>query len=141
MNLPEVTLQQLLEAGVHFGHHKKRWNPKMEQYIFGTRNGIHIIDLRLTLPLLYKALEIIHNISSKSGKILFVGTKKQASNFVEDLAKNTNQFFITKRWFGGTLTNWSTISNSIKRLEGLENKILKEEKKLSKKELLNLKRE
>ena len=141
MNLPEVTIQQLLEAGVHFGHHKKRWNPKMEQYIFGVRNNIHIIDLRVTLPLIYKALEILHNISSKSGKILFVGTKKQSSSFVEEIAKNSNQYYITKRWLGGTLTNWNTISNSIKRLDTLEEKISIDEKKLSKKELLNLNRE
>ncbi len=141
MKLPEVSIQQLLEAGVHFGHHKRRWNPKMEQYIFGSRNNIHIIDLRLTLPLLYRALEALYNTSSKSGKILFVGTKKQSSSFVEKLAENTNQFFITKRWYGGTLTNWRTISNSIKRLDNIESKILKDEKKLVKKEMLNLRRE
>ena len=87
MKIPEITIQQLLEAGVHFGHHKKRWNPKMGKYIFGVRNNIHIIDLRLTLPLLYKALESLHQITSKSGKVLFVGTKKQASNSVEEIAK------------------------------------------------------
>ena len=141
MELPEVTIQQLLEAGVHFGHHKRRWNPKMEQYIFGIRNNIHIIDLRLTLPLLYRALEALYNTSIKSGKILFVGTKKQSSNYVEKLAENTNQFFITKRWFGGTLTNWKTISNSIKRLDNIEYKISKDENNLSKKEMLNLRRE
>ena len=141
MNLPNITIQQLLEAGVHFGHHKRRWNPKMEQYIFGIRNNIHIFDLRITLPLLYKALESLYTISSKSGKILFVGTKKQASNLVEETAKSTDQYFITKRWFGGTLTNWNTISNSIKRLENLELKVEKEEKKLSKKELLTLSRQ
>ena len=141
MKLPDITIQQLLEAGVHFGHHKKRWNPKMEKYIFGVRNNIHIIDLRITLPLLNQALESLHKITSKSGKILFVGTKKQASNLVEDIAKKTEQFYITKRWFGGTLTNWNTISNSIKRLESLEKRIREEEQKLSKKELLNLNRE
>ncbi|MBI28695.1 MAG: 30S ribosomal protein S2 [Alphaproteobacteria bacterium MarineAlpha5_Bin11] len=141
MKLPEVNIQQLLEAGVHFGHHKKRWNPKMEQYIFGIRNNIHIIDLRISLPLIYKALEALYSISSKSGKILFVGTKKQTSNFIEEIAKKTNQYFITKRWFGGTLTNWNTISNSIERLKKLEEKIGVEENKLSKKELLNLRRE
>ena len=141
MKLPDITIQQLLEAGVHFGHHKKRWNPKMEKYIFGVRNNIHIIDLRITLPLLNQALESLHKITSKSGKILFVGTKKQASNLVEDIAKKTEQFYITKRWFGGTLTNWKTISNSIKRLELIEKRIQEEEQKLSKKELLTLSRE
>ena len=141
MKLPEISIQQLLEAGVHFGHHKRRWNPKMEQYIFGSRNNIHIIDLRLTLPLLYRALEALYNTSNKSGKILFVGTKKQSSSFVEKLAENTNQFFITKRWYGGTLTNWKTISNSIKRLDNIESKIVKDEKKIGKKEMLNLRRE
>ena len=126
MKLPEVNIQQLLEAGVHFGHHKKRWNPKMQQYIFGVRNNIHIIDLRITLPLLNQALEALYNIAIKSGKILFVGTKKQASSFVENIANSTNQYFITKRWFGGTLTNWKTISNSIKRLDHLEEKIDKD---------------
>ena len=141
MKLPEVNIQQLLEAGVHFGHHKKRWNPKMQEYIFGIRNNIHIIDLRITLPLLNKALEALYNIALKSGKILFVGTKKQASSYVENIANSTNQYFISKRWLGGTLTNWNTISNSIKRLDNLEEKISKDENKISKKELLNLKRE
>ncbi len=141
MKLPEVNIQQLLEAGVHFGHHKKRWNPKMQEYIFGIRNNIHIIDLRITLPLLNKALEALYNIALKSGKILFVGTKKQASSYVENIANSTNQYFISKRWLGGTLTNWHTISNSIKRLDNLEEKISKDENKISKKELLNLKRE
>ena len=141
MKLPEVTIRQLLESGVHFGHHKKRWNPKMEKYIFGVRNNVHIIDLRLTLPLLYSALEFLYKITNKSGKILFVGTKKQASTLVEEIAKKTEQFYITKRWFGGTLTNWSTISKSIKRLELIEKRIKEEEQKLSKKELLTLSRE
>ena len=141
MKLPEVTIQQLLESGVHFGHHKKRWNPRMEKYIFGVRNNVHIIDLRLTLPLLYSALEFLYKTTSKSGKILFVGTKKQASTLVEEIAKKTEQFYITKRWFGGTLTNWSTISKSIKRLELIEKRIKEEEQKLSKKELLTLGRE
>ena len=96
MKLPDITIQQLLEAGVHFGHHKKRWNPKMEKYIFGVRNNIHIIDLRITLPLLNQALESLHKITSKSGKILFVGTKKQASNLVEDIAKKLNNFISLK---------------------------------------------
>tara|TARA_Y100001970_G_scaffold50315_1_gene63677 strand:- start:67722 stop:68585 length:864 start_codon:yes stop_codon:yes gene_type:complete len=141
LKIPDITIQQLLEAGVHFGHHKKRWNPKMEKYIFGTRNNIHIIDLRITLPLLNKSLEALFNIISKSGKILFVGTKKQSSVLVETIANETNNYFITKRWFGGTLTNWKTISNSIKRLESIEKRIHEEQQKLSKKELLTLSRE
>jgi len=141
LKIPDINIQQLLEAGVHFGHHKKRWNPKMEKYIFGTRNNIHIIDLRITLPLLNKSLEALSNIVSKSGKILFVGTKKQSSVLVETVANETNNYFITKRWFGGTLTNWKTISNSIKRLESIEKRIVEEQQKLSKKELLTLNRE
>ena len=120
MNLPEITIEALLEAGVHFGHNVRRWNPKMEQYIFGVRNNIHIIDLRITLPLLNAALVKLHEITSKSGKILIVGTKKQCSQIVKEIALENNQYYINKRWLGGTLTNWKTISNSIKRLEDLE---------------------
>ena len=141
MKIPNITIQQLRESGVHFGHHKKRWNPKMEKYIFGIRNNIHIIDLRITLPLLNSSLEALYNIINKSGKVLFVGTKKQSLNLVEKIALETGNFFITKRWFGGTLTNWKTISHSIKRLELIEKRISEEEQKLSKKELLTLSRE
>jgi len=141
LKIPDINIQQLLEAGVHFGHHKKRWNPKMEKYIFGVRNNIHIIDLRITLPLLNQSLEALFKIISKSGTILFVGTKKQSSDLVEKIAQETDNYYITKRWFGGTLTNWKTISNSIKRLEVIEKKIIEEEQKLSKKELLTLSRE
>ena len=124
MNLPSVTIEQLLEAGVHFGHNIRRWNPKMSQYIFGVRNKIHIIDLRITLPLLNQSLEALFKIISKSGTILFVGTKKQSSDLVEKIAQETDNYYITKRWFGGTLTNWKTISNSIKRLEVIKKKII-----------------
>ena len=117
MNLPNITIEQLLEAGVHFGHNIRRWNPKMEQYIFGVRNKIHIIDLRITLPLINTALTKLHETVSKSGKILIVGTKKQSSGMVESISTETKQFFVNKRWLGGTLTNWKTISNSIKKLE------------------------
>ena len=120
MNIPEVTIEQLLEAGVHFGHNIRRWNPKMEQYIFGVRNKIHIIDLRITLPLINSALVKLHETVSKSGKVLIVGTKKQCSSVISDIASETNQFYVNKRWLGGTLTNWKTISNSIKKLEELE---------------------
>lgn len=142
MNLPEVTIEQLLEAGVHFGHNIRRWNPKMEQYIFGVRNKIHIIDLRLTLPLINSALVKLHEVVSNSGKVLIVGTKKQCSSVIMDIATETDQFYVNKRWLGGTLTNWKTISNSIQKLEDLEI-LLKDDKSniLSKKELLNKSRE
>jgi len=123
MNLPEVKIEDLLEAGVHFGHNVRRWNPKMENYIFGVRNNIHIFDLRITLEALNNSLVKIHQTVSKSGKILFVGTKKQCSETVKELAESTNNFFVNKRWLGGTLTNWKTISNSINRLNELENTI------------------
>ena len=123
MNLPEIKIEDLLEAGVHFGHNVRRWNPKMENYIFGVRNNIHIFDLRITLEALNNSLVKIHETVSKSGKILFVGTKKQCSETVKELAESTNNFFVNKRWLGGTLTNWKTISNSINRLNELENTI------------------
>ena len=143
MNLPEVTIEQLLEAGVHFGHNVRRWNPKMDEYIFGVRNNIHIFDLRVTLPLINSALTKLHEVGSKSGKILFVGTKKQCSAIVKEIALENDQFFINKRWLGGTLTNWKTISNSINRLDLLEETLNNEStsQKLSKKELLDLSRE
>ena len=143
MNLPEVTIDDLLESGVHFGHNVKRWNPKMDQYIFGVRNNIHILDLRITQELLNSALVKLHEIASKSGKILFVGTKKQCSNIVQEIALEAEQFYINKRWLGGTLTNWKTISNSINRLNDLELVLNDSEsnQNLSKKELLDLSRE
>ncbi len=143
MNIPEVKIEDLLESGVHFGHNVRRWNPKMQQYIYGVRNNIHIFDLRITLELLNTALVKIHETVSKSGKILFVGTKKQCSDVVKDLAILNNNFYVNKRWLGGTLTNWKTISNSIKRLEEIE-MFLKDNdlsKNLSKKELLDISRE
>ena len=120
MNLPEVKIEDLLEAGVHFGHNVRRWNPKMENYIFGVRNNIHIFDLRITLEFLNASLLKIHETISKSGKILFVGTKKQCAETIKELAETSNNFFVNKRWLGGTLTNWKTISNSINRLNDLE---------------------
>ncbi len=143
MNLPEVKIEDLLESGVHFGHNVRRWNPKMKEYIYGVRNNIHIFDLRITLELLNAALTKIHETVSKSGKILFVGTKKQCSDVVKELALLNNNFYVNKRWLGGTLTNWKTISNSIKRLEEIE-LFLKDNdqsKNLSKKELLDISRE
>ena len=143
MNLPEVKIEDLLEAGVHFGHNVRRWNPKMEDYIFGVRNNIHIFDLRITLEALNSSLVKIHEIVAKSGKILFVGTKKQCAESVKELAESTNNFFVNKRWLGGTLTNWKTISNSINRLNELENIINDPAftNSVSKKELLERSRE
>ena len=143
MNLPEVKIEDLLESGVHFGHNVRRWNPKMKEYIYGVRNNIHIFDLRITLDLLNVALTKIHQTVAKSGKILFVGTKKQCSDVVKELAMLNNNFYVNKRWLGGTLTNWKTISNSINRLEEIE-LFLKDNdqsKNLSKKELLEISRE
>jgi len=143
MNLPEVKIEDLLEAGVHFGHNVRRWNPKMEDYIFGVRNNIHIFDLRITLESLNGSLVKIHETVAKSGKILFVGTKKQCAESVKELAESTNNFFVNKRWLGGTLTNWKTISNSINRLNELENTINDPSftNSVSKKELLERSRE
>ena len=143
MKLPEITIEQLLEAGIHFGHNTRRWNPKMEQYIFGIRKKIHIIDLRISLPLINNALAKLYEVVLKSGKILIVGTKNQASAIVANLAQETEQCFVNKRWLGGTLTNWKTISNSLKKLEELES-LLSDKNvniNLSKKELLNISRE
>ena len=143
MNLPDVKLEDLLEAGVHFGHNVRRWNPKMEDYIFGVRNNIHIFDLRITLEALNNSLVKIHETVSKSGKILFVGTKKQCAESVKELAESSNNFFVNKRWLGGTLTNWKTISNSINRLNELESLINDPAftNSVSKKELLERSRE
>jgi small subunit ribosomal protein S2 len=143
MNLPKVTIEQLLEAGVHFGHNIRRWDPRMEQYIFGVRNKIHIIDLRITLPLIDVALSKLHEIVSKSGKVLIVGTKKQCSIIVKEISLETQSLFVNKRWLGGTLTNWKTISKSINKLEELEIMLNdnNSNNNLSKKELLNLSRE
>ncbi len=143
MNIPEVKIEDLLESGVHFGHNVRRWNPKMKEYIYGVRNNIHIFDLRITLELINVALTKIHETVSKSGKILFVGTKKQCSDVVKELALVNNNFYVNKRWLGGTLTNWKTISNSIKRLDEIELFLKDNElsKNLSKKELLDISRE
>ena len=143
MNLPEIKLDELLESGVHFGHNVRRWNPKMEQYIYGVRNNIHIFDLRLTVDLLNVALTKIHETISKSGKVLFVGTKKQCGEPVKEIANINNNFYVNKRWLGGTLTNWKTISNSIKRLDEIETFLNNDNlsNNLSKKELLDISRE
>ena len=141
MSIPTFTMRQLLEAGIHFGHHTRRWNPKMEEYIFGQRNNIHIIDLEKTMPMLYNALEVLHNISKNGGYILFVGTKRSASDVIATSAKNCGQFYVNHRWLGGMLTNWETVSKSIKRLKELEKKIeTGEVYSLTKKERLNIER-
>jgi small subunit ribosomal protein S2 len=143
MNLPEVKIEELLEAGVHFGHNVRRWNPKMDTYIFGVRNNIHIFDLRITQESLIAALVKVHEIVSKSGKVLFVGTKKQCAETVRDLATSSNNFFVNKRWLGGTLTNWKTISKSINRLNDISESLNDPSftNRVSKKELLEKTRE
>ncbi len=141
MTIPTFTMRQLLEAGIHFGHHTRRWNPKMEEYIFGKRNNIHIIDLEKTVPLLYSALEVLYNIAKGGGSILFVGTKRSASEILSSSAKNCGQYYVNHRWLGGMLTNWETVSKSIKRLKDLEKKIESGEiNNLTKKERLNIER-
>ena len=143
MNVAEFSMRQLLDAGIHFGHQSHRWNPKMKPYLFGIRNGIHIIDLQQTVPLLHNALVFLHEIANNNGKILFVGTKRQAQKPIQDAAIKNNQFFVTHRWPGGMLTNWKTISQSIKQLDELDNKLDEKNdfvKMLTKKERLNLQR-
>jgi len=141
MAMPTFTMRQLLEAGVHFGHHTRRWNPKMKPYIFGVRNGVHIIDLEQTVPMLYAALEAVRSAVAGGGRVLFVGTKRQASEKIAEAAKRCGQPFVNHRWLGGMLTNWKTISHSIKRLRELEEQLGGETQGLTKKELLNLTRD
>ncbi|MGF1631107.1 MAG: 30S ribosomal protein S2 [Kiloniellaceae bacterium] len=141
MALPSPSMRQLLEAGVHFGHTTRRWNPRMAPYIFGIRNGIHIIDLEQTVPLLNQALLTVRNIVAGGGRVLFVGTKRQASDKVAEAAKRCGQYYVNHRWLGGMLTNWKTISNSIKRLRAVEELLSEDQTGLTKKEVLNLTRE
>ena len=141
MNVPKVDIKQLLEAGVHLGHKTLRWNPKMKQYIFGEKNSIHIIDLTQTVDFLKNALVEVHKTISNGGKILIVSTKKQASEQVSDLAKETGQFYVNYRWLGGMLTNWNTIQNSIKRLKKLDEQLSKENVGFTKKEILKFSKE
>jgi small subunit ribosomal protein S2 len=142
MALPEYSMRQLLEAGVHFGHQSHRWNPKMKEFIFGARNNIHIIDLAQTVPMLHRALQTISDTVARGGRILFVGTKRQAQDIVADSAKRCAQYYVNSRWLGGTLTNWKTISESIKRLRKLEEMLATgEAKAYTKKERLTLTRE
>lgn len=140
MALPEFTMRQLLEAGVHFGHQTHRWNPKMRNYIYGSRNGIHIIDLSQTVPLLHQALVAVADAVAKGGRVLFVGTKRSAAEQVADAAKRSAQYYVNSRWLGGTLTNWKTISHSIKTLRTTDETLSKENSGLTKRELLELTR-
>ncbi|MFN4355574.1 30S ribosomal protein S2 [Parvibaculum sp.] len=141
MALPDFSMRQLLEAGVHFGHQTHRWNPKMEKFLFGDRNNIHIIDLAQTVPLLHQALLAVRDAVAGGGRVLFVGTKRQASEPVAQAARQCAQYYINHRWLGGMLTNWKTISNSIRRLRELDEMLSGEARGLTKKEVLNLTRE
>ncbi len=141
MNIPEVNIKQLLEAGVHLGHKTLRWNPKMKKYIFGEKNSIHIIDLTQTVDFLKNALSELHKKIASGGKVLIVSTKKQASEQVSTLAKETNQYFVNYRWLGGMLTNWNTIQNSIKRLKNLDKQLADEDTGFTKKEIIKFGKE
>ncbi|MSP21301.1 MAG: 30S ribosomal protein S2 [Alphaproteobacteria bacterium] len=142
MALPDFTMRQLLEAGVHFGHRTYRWNPKMAQYLYGARNGIHIIDLQQTVPMLHRGLQAVRDVAAAGGRVLFVGTKRQAQEPIADAARRAGQHFVHHRWLGGMLTNWKTISVSINRLKALDAKAEQSEQAgLTKKERLQLERE
>ena len=138
MTMPNFTMRELLEAGIHFGHQKNRWNPKMEPYLFGERNGIHIIDLQQTFPLINTALKVLRDVGANGGRVLFVGTKRQAQKIVADSAVDTGQYYMNHRWLGGTLTNWKTISKSIVRLKSYDEVLNKEDSGLTKKELVGM---
>jgi len=141
MALPDFTMRQLLEAGVHFGHHTRRWNPKMGPYIFGIRNNIHIVDLEQSVPLLRQGLEAIREVVAGGGRVLLVGTKRQAQEEIAEAAKRCGQYYVNYRWLGGMLTNFKTISQSIKRLREVDERITAEESGLTKRELLELTRD
>jgi small subunit ribosomal protein S2 len=141
MALPDFTMRQLLEAGVHFGHTTRRWNPRMSPFIFGERNGIHIIDLEQTVPLLHRSLVFVREVVAGGGRVLFVGTKRQASEKIAEAAQRCGQYYVNHRWLGGMLTNWKTISHSIKRLKQLEEQLGQEDTGLTKRETLSLERE
>jgi small subunit ribosomal protein S2 len=141
MAAPTVTMQQLVEAGAHFGHQTHRWNPRMKPYIFGERNGIHILDLSQTVPLFARALDFVSQTAASGGKVLFVGTKRQAQEPIADAARAANQHFVNHRWLGGMLTNWKTISNSIRRFKSLTEQLGGDTAGLTKKEVLQLTRE
>ncbi|MBC6439435.1 MAG: 30S ribosomal protein S2 [Rhodospirillales bacterium] len=141
MAMPQFTMRQLLEAGVHFGHQTRRWNPKMQPFIFGERNDVHIIDLQQTVPLLRHALQQVRDVVAAGGRVLFVGTKRQAQEPVADSARRCGQYFVNHRWLGGMLTNWKTVSNSIRRLRELEERLSEDTTGLTKKEILRMTRE
>ncbi len=141
MALPTFTIRQLLEAGVHFGHNTRRWNPKMQPWLFGERNGVHIIDLQQTAPLLYRAMQFVEKTVASGGRVLFVGTKRQAASVIADSAQKSGQYYVNHRWLGGMLTNWKTVSQSIRRLRELEEKTAHSMEGLTKKEQLQLTRE
>jgi small subunit ribosomal protein S2 len=141
MTMPTFTMRQLLEAGVHFGHHTRRWNPKMEPYLFGVRNGIHIIDLEQTVPMLHRGLQQLRDTVAGGGRVLFVGTKRQAQEPVAEAAKRCGQYYVNHRWLGGMLTNFKTISHSIRRLRELDERISETQSGLTKRELLELTRD
>tara|TARA_B110001454_G_scaffold201656_1_gene208207 strand:+ start:1063 stop:1824 length:762 start_codon:yes stop_codon:yes gene_type:complete len=141
MAAPVVTIQQLIEAGAHFGHQSHRWNPRMKPYIFGERNGVHILDLSQTVPLFARALDFVAGTVAAGGKVLFVGTKRQAQEAIAESARKSGQHFVNHRWLGGMLTNWKTISGSIKRLKTLEEKLSGDTHGLTKKEVLQMTRE
>jgi small subunit ribosomal protein S2 len=141
MAMPNYTMKELLEAGIHFGHQLNRWNPKMEPYLFGERNGIHIIDLQQTYPLINSALKVIRDIAAGGGRVLFVGTKRQAQKIISESAVNSGQYYMNHRWLGGTLTNWKTISKSIVRLKSYDEILNKEDSGLTKKELVGIQRQ
>jgi small subunit ribosomal protein S2 len=141
MVMPTFTMRQLLEAGVHFGHNTRRWNPKMAPFLFGVRNNVHIIDLQQTVPMLYRAMQAVREVAAGNGRVLFVGTKRQASQTIAEAAKRCGQYYVDHRWLGGMLTNWKTISHSIKRLKELDETLEGDNSGLTKKELLRLTRE
>ena len=143
MAMPSFTMRQLLEAGVHFGHNTRRWNPKMEPFIFGARNNVHIIDLQQTVPMLHRAMNAVREVAAAGGRVLFVGTKRQASRMIAQSGERCGQFYVDHRWLGGMLTNWATIQRSIARLKALDAQLGNEEETqgLTKKELLQLTRE
>ena len=141
MALPEFSLRQLLEAGVHFGHQTHRWNPRMDPFIYGSRNGIHILDLTQTVPMLDAALNVVRETVAKGGRILFVGTKRQAQKPVADAAERCAQYYMNHRWLGGTLTNWQTVSNSISRLKNIDEQLAEGAEGLTKKERLGMERD
>ncbi|MEM7070219.1 MAG: 30S ribosomal protein S2 [Pseudomonadota bacterium] len=140
MQLPNVTMQELLQAGIHFGHVTRRWNPKMQDYIFGTKNGVHIIDLSITLPLMRHAIQAVYDVASRGGRVLFVGTKRQAQKPILEAAQTTGQYYVNHRWLGGMMTNWKTITGSIHYLNNLDKTLNDSEQPLIKKERLNLER-